>query len=212
MVDMLLQNSKVPWTGRGTTPAQRCCVTTGLGVEALVGDHGGGAVACDAHDAVVAAESMVVDMLDVGVKWLGEARWWRCRVRRLGRRRGQRRGRRSSGHGARLGAATRRGSGGPRPATADRRGEALRTKRWMRGGAVPAAEWTGEGPPAARTMEPGVGGAVRRVECLRSELEAAVRGSGGERGRGRGDGCGERWRTRGGRRGRRRLRLFMLAG
>ena len=40
---MLLQNREVRWTGRGTTPAQRCCVMTGLGVEALVGDHGGGA-------------------------------------------------------------------------------------------------------------------------------------------------------------------------
>ena len=40
---MLLQNSEVPWTGRGTMPAHRCCVTMGLGVEALVGDHGGGA-------------------------------------------------------------------------------------------------------------------------------------------------------------------------
>ena len=85
-------------------------------------DHGGEAVARDAHDAVVEAGSMVVDALDVGVEWLGEARWWRCRVRRLGRRHGRRRGRRSSGHGARLGAATRRGSGGPRPATADWRG------------------------------------------------------------------------------------------
>ena len=55
------------------------------------------------------------------------------------------------------------------------------------GGAVPAAEWTGEGPLAVRTTEPGVGGAVRRIECLYGELEAAVRGSGGERGRGCGN-------------------------
>ena len=41
-------------------------------------------MASDAHDAVVEAGSMVVDALDVRVEWLGEARWWRCRVRRLG--------------------------------------------------------------------------------------------------------------------------------
>ena len=87
-------------------------------------DHGGEAVACDVHDAVVEAGSMVVDALDVGVEWLGEARWWCCRVRRLGRRRGRRRGRRSSGHGAQLGAAMRQGSGGPWLAMADRRGGA----------------------------------------------------------------------------------------